>query len=195
MDPHGVRYAVPVDLASVTAVVQGAYHHYVARMGVRPRPMDVDYSHLMRRGCLFVLGSPAVATVTLIPDESSLYLDNLAVAPDQQGKGIGRRLLAFAEDHARQLWLPEIRLSTNSMMWENQRMYSAAGYEDYGRSEVAPGFERILYRKPIQGFDPAALSYLPPAEAVALSGATRSLGSTSGKGRRRAAAYPGPVLA
>ena len=61
----GIRYAVPVDLVSVEAVVQAAYRHYIDRIGVRPRPMDVDYAELMRRGCLFVVGSPAVATVTL----------------------------------------------------------------------------------------------------------------------------------
>ena len=26
----------------------------------------------------------------------------------------------FAEEHARQLWLPELRLLTHAMMWENR---------------------------------------------------------------------------
>ena len=175
MKALGVRYAVPVDLASVHAVVRSAYRHYIDRIGVRPQPMDADYAHLMRRGCLFVVGSPAIATVTLIPEESWLYLDNFAVAPDRQGQGIGRRILAFAEEHARQLWLPEVRLLTNVMMWENQRMYQAAGYEEYGRSEPAPGFTRIHYRKPVGSVDLAAIGYLPPAADVALSGVTRTV--------------------
>jgi ribosomal protein S18 acetylase RimI-like enzyme len=176
MRSPGVRYAVPVDLASVQAVVHSAYRHYVDRIGVRPSPMDADYAHLMGRGCLYVVGSPAIATVTLIPEDTGLYLDNFAVAPDRQGQGIGRRLLAFAEEHARQLWLPEVRLLTNVMMWENQRMYLAAGYEEYARSEPAPGRSRIHFRKRVGSYDLSAIGYLPPAEAVALSGITRTIG-------------------
>jgi ribosomal protein S18 acetylase RimI-like enzyme len=173
MDPLGVRYAVPVDLASVNAVVHAAYRHYVERIGVRPMPMDVDYTHLMRRGCLYVLGSPAIATVTLVPDDGYLYLDNLAVAPDRQGHGLGRRLLEFAEEHARQLWLPEVRLLTNAMMWENQRMYAGSGYAEYARSSAGPGFERIHYRKVVGGYEPAAISYLPPASSLVASRGAR----------------------
>jgi ribosomal protein S18 acetylase RimI-like enzyme len=133
--------------------------------------MDADYPHLMRRGCLFVVGSPAIATVTLIPEDGWLYLDNFAVAPDCQGRGIGRRILAFAEEHARQLWLPELRLLTHSMMWENQRMYAAAGYREYSRTELAPDRELIHYRKAVGGWDFSGATYMPTAAGVALAGA------------------------
>lgn len=182
----GIRYAVPVDLVSVEAVVHAAYRHYIDRIGVRPRPMDVDYPEQMRRGCLFVVGSPAVATVTLMPEETGLYLDNFAVAPDRQGQGIGRRLLTFAEQHARELWLPQITLMTNVMMWENQRMYTAAGYEEYARSAPAPGFERIHYRKVVATWDFAAPLYLPPAETVARTSPARS----TALGSHRRVTYP-----
>ena len=176
MQPLGVRYAVPVDLAAVHAVTHSAYRHYVGRIGARPAPMDADYPHLMRRGCLFVVGSPAIATVTLVPEDGWLHLDNFAVAPDRQGRGLGRRILAFAEEHARQLWLPELRLLTHVMMWENQRMYAAAGYREYTRTSPAPGQELIHYRKVIAGWDFSGATYLPTAGAalpvpVALAGA------------------------
>jgi ribosomal protein S18 acetylase RimI-like enzyme len=168
MKALGVRYAVPVDLAAVNAVIQSAYRHYIDRIGVRPSPMDVDYAQLMRRGHLYVVGAPAVATVTLVPEVDHLYLDNFAVAPDRQGQGLGRGVLAFAEQYARQLWLPEVRLLTNEMMWENQRMYLAAGYEEYKRTNHAPGFARIHYRKRISP-DLPAMAYLPRAAAVLAS--------------------------
>ena len=171
MQPLGVRYAVPMDLAAVHAVIHSAYRHYVERIGARPAPMDADYPHLMRRGCLFVVGNPAIATVTLLPEDGWLYLDNFAVAPDCQGRGLGRRLLAFAEEHARQLWLPEVRLLTHAKMWENQRMYTAAGYHEYTRSQPAPDRELIHYRKMIAGWDFSAETYLPTAAEVALAGA------------------------
>ena len=166
MQPLGVRYAVPVDLAAVHAVTHSAYLHYVDRIGARPAPMDADYPHLMRRGCLFVVGSPAIATVTLVPEDGWLHLDNFAVAPDRQGRGLGRRILAFAEEHARRLWLPELRLLTHAMMWENQRMYAAAGYREYTRTSPAPGQELIHFRKVIAGWDFSGATYLPTAQAA-----------------------------
>ncbi|GAA2042248.1 hypothetical protein GCM10009839_51180 [Catenulispora yoronensis] len=170
MQPLAVRYAVPMDLAAVHAVIHSAYRHYLTRIGARPAPLDADYPHLMRRGCLFVVGSPAVATITLTPEDGWLHLDNLAVAPDRQGQGLGRRILAFAEEHARRLWFPELRLLTHSMMWENQRMYASAGYQEYGRTELAPERQLIHYRKAVGGWDFSGPTYLPTATAL-LAGA------------------------
>lgn len=166
MQPLRVRYAVPVDLAAVHAVTHSAYRHYVDRIGARPAAMDADYPHLMRRGCLFVVGSPAVATVTLLPEDGWLHLDNFAVAPDRQGQGLGRRILAFAEEHARQLWLPEVRVLTHEMMWENQRMCAAAGYEEYMRTRVDEGQELVHHRKVVAGWDFSGVTALPTAGAV-----------------------------
>ncbi len=49
----------------------------------------------------------------LIARPGYLLLDNVAVLPAAQGRGIGARLLALAEDHARGPGLSEIRLYTN----------------------------------------------------------------------------------
>ncbi|MFL6116182.1 MAG: GNAT family N-acetyltransferase [Catenulispora sp.] len=166
MQQPAVRYAVPMDLAAVHAVIHSAYRHYPGRIGARPAPLDADYPHLMRRGCLFVVGNPAIATVTLEPEDGWLYLDNFAVAPDCQGQGLGRRILAFAEEHARQFWLPELRLLTHSMMSENQRMYASAGYAEFARTELAPGRELVHYRKAVGGWDFSGPTFLPVAGAL-----------------------------
>ena len=49
----------------------------------------------------------------IIVQPGYLLPDNVAVLPAAQGRGIGARLLALAEDHARELGLSEIRLYTN----------------------------------------------------------------------------------
>ncbi|NUP49608.1 MAG: GNAT family N-acetyltransferase [Catenulispora sp.] len=180
MQPLGVRYAVPMDLAAVHAVIHSAYRHYLTRIGTRPAPLDADYPRLMGRGCLFVVGSPAIATVTLLPEDGYLHLDNFAVAPDRQGQGLGHRILAFAEEHARQLWLPELRLLTHSMMWENQRMYTAAGYHEYARTTLAPDQELIHYRKAISTWDFSEPTFLPPAAAAGVYGVHGAGGGARG---------------
>jgi GNAT superfamily N-acetyltransferase len=48
-----------------------------------------------------------------------LLLDNVAVLPAAQGRGIGARLLALADEQARSLGLGEIRLYTNEAITEN----------------------------------------------------------------------------
>ncbi|MFC9384329.1 GNAT family N-acetyltransferase, partial [Streptomyces sp. NPDC057020] len=85
------------------------------------------------------LGPPA-------PGPHHLYLDNIAVHPDAQGTGLGRLLLGFVESRARELGLPEVRLLTNAMMWENQKLYERYGYEVVERRADGP-YDRIHYRK------------------------------------------------
>ncbi|MFD9243727.1 GNAT family N-acetyltransferase, partial [Streptomyces sp. NPDC059556] len=75
-----------------------------------------------------------------------LYLDNIAVHPDAQGTGLGRLLMGFVESRARELGLPEVRLLTNAMMWENQKLYERYGYEVVERRVDGP-YDRIHYRK------------------------------------------------
>lgn len=75
-----------------------------------------------------------------------LLLDNIAVAPERQGAGLGRRLLAFAEAEALRRGFHEVWLDTHQKMVENQRLYRAFGYEETGRGSDA-GFDRVFMRK------------------------------------------------
>jgi ribosomal protein S18 acetylase RimI-like enzyme len=95
-----------------------------------------------------VAGDPVVGLVVLRTEADHLYLDNIAVHPDAQGTGLGRRLLTFVEERARELGLPEVRLLTHALMRENQRMYARYGYEvDERRTADDP--DRVHYRKPV----------------------------------------------
>jgi GNAT superfamily N-acetyltransferase len=47
--------------------------------------------------------------IILISRPGYLLLENVAVLPAAQGRGIGARLLALAEDRARAFRVPEIR--------------------------------------------------------------------------------------
>ncbi len=75
-----------------------------------------------------------------------MLLDNIAVVPAAQGKGLGRRLLAFAETAARNENLPAIRLYTNQAMTENVALYTRIGYVETHRGEEN-GFHRVYMTK------------------------------------------------
>jgi GNAT superfamily N-acetyltransferase len=63
-----------------------------------------------------------------------------------QGRGIGGRLLALAEDHTRRHGLHEVRLYTNEAMTENLAYYPRRGYVESHRAEQ-DGFRRVFFRK------------------------------------------------
>ncbi|MFE4312185.1 GNAT family N-acetyltransferase, partial [Streptomyces sp. NPDC056891] len=112
---------------------------------VRPR-LVADPGGAGPAGGVFVAGARVVGPVALRTEADHLYLDNVAVHPDAQGTGLGRRLLGFVESRARELGLPEVRLLTNAMMWENQKVYERYGYEVVERRVDGP-YDRIHYRK------------------------------------------------
>jgi len=89
-----------------------------------------------------------IGVLVLRPVSGSLFLENVAVLPEFQGHGIGRALIAFAEQHGRELRLPEVTLYTNERMTENLRLYPKLGYVETGR-RVEEGFARVYFRKPL----------------------------------------------
>ncbi|MER5933191.1 GNAT family N-acetyltransferase [Streptomyces sp. NPDC002054] len=140
------RVARAADVPAVRAVTDAAYHPYIERIGIRPAPMDADHAAEVAAGHVFVLGEPVAGLVVLVPAADHLFLDSLAVHPDAHGTGLGRALLGFAEARARELGLPEIRLYTNALMWENRKLYPRYGYELVERRVDGP-YDRFHYRK------------------------------------------------
>ncbi|MGI5453514.1 GNAT family N-acetyltransferase [Streptomyces sp. CA-249302] len=146
MGDDEIRAAVAADVPAVKAVTDAAYHHYIERIGVVPQPMERDHAACVAAGQVFVTGDPVVGLVVVEVYDDHLYLDNIAVHPDAQGTGVGRRLLHFVDARARALGLPEVRLYTNAMMWENQKIYPKYGYELVERRVDGP-YDRLHYRK------------------------------------------------
>lgn len=145
-DTEQVRPAATDDVPAVRAVTDAAYHPYVARIGVVPQPMEADHMADVAAGKVFVTGEPVVGLVVVEAFADHLFLDSIAVHPDAHGTGVGRRLLRFVDARARELGLDEIRLYTNAMMWENQKIYPKYGYEVVERRVDGP-YDRIHYRK------------------------------------------------
>jgi GNAT superfamily N-acetyltransferase len=139
------RLARASDLPQIEALVEAAYAKYIPRIGMRPLPMDDDYSARVERSEAWVLGD-VDALIVLVPDEEWLLVDNVAVRPDLQGQGLGRRLLAFAEEEAARRGYRELRLYTNEKMTENRALYARLGYEELDR-ETITGRHAVWMRK------------------------------------------------
>ena len=90
-----------------------------------------------------------VGVLVMRPDPPALFVENVAVVPEWQGRGFGRALMAFAEEHARATGLAEVALYTNQKMTENLRFYAAIGYVETGRRSE-DGFARVFLRKALR---------------------------------------------
>ena len=145
---HDPRPATPDDLSAIESIVQRAYAPYVSRIGRAPGPMSDDYGALIGRGQVRVVERDGAVQglLVLIPGDDAMLLDNLAVAPAAQGSGLGRRMLEFAEQSAREAGYRAIRLYTNEAMTENIGLYSRIGYAETHRAEEK-GLKRVHMRK------------------------------------------------
>ena len=125
-----MRQAVAADAAAVRALTREAYAKWVAVTGREPLPMRVDYVEALAKHRFDLLHEDGVL-VALIETERNddhLLVVNVAVAPAHQKRGLGRRLLAHAEQLARQESLGTVRLYTNARMVENIALYKSLGY-------------------------------------------------------------------
>lgn len=141
-----MRRAGPADAAAVRALVRAAYAKWVPLLGREPKPMTADYDTAVRQRLVDLLfqDGELAALIEMQPGTDHLLIVNIAVAPSRQGRGIGRRLLAHAEDVAASLGLRELRLYTNGLFEENLRLYARVGYR-IDREEVLPTLCHAVY--------------------------------------------------
>ena len=146
--PEGLRRAAPNDLRVVRALIMQAYGGYLRQLGVRPGPMDDDYASLIAQHRVQVVerGGALLALLVLIPQPDAMLLDNIAVAPQVQGTGLGKALIRYAEQRAMEAGFQTIRLYTHARMTRNQAIYAAAGYQQTRRI-FERGLDRVYMEK------------------------------------------------
>jgi ribosomal protein S18 acetylase RimI-like enzyme len=149
-EPPGLRHATVADLPAIKAVIDAAYAKYLTRMDKPPAPMLRDYGPSVEHGTTWVTGSPITAVLTLYPREDHLLIENIAVHPGAQGRGLGRELLVFAEREATRRRLTRMALVTHEVMTENQAIYAHFGYTEVGR-RAEDGYRRIYMEKSLPG--------------------------------------------
>lgn len=142
--------AMPDDVPAIERLVAAAYAPYVERIGKPPAPMLDDYRARVAAEAAWILKDETsiAGVIVLVPKPDHLLIDNVAVAPPRQGRGVGRALLAFAEREAERRGYADVRLYTNAHMHENLRLYAKLGYQETGRGEDA-GYRRVYLHKRI----------------------------------------------
>jgi N-acetylglutamate synthase-like GNAT family acetyltransferase len=145
-----IRKAQTAEADAVRDVVLAAYQRYVAVIGTEPGPMLDDYRKRIAAEQVWVFeDTGSIAGVLVLEDGPDCFLlDNIAVRPDRQGLGIGRRLLDLGEAEAERCGWNRITLYTNALMVDNIAIYAARGYIERER-RIEKGFDRVYMEKPL----------------------------------------------
>jgi GNAT superfamily N-acetyltransferase len=125
-----LRRAGPADAEAVAALTRAAYAKWIPVIGRAPKPVTADYDAAVRAHLIDLLfeNGRLVALIECIRQPDHLLIENLAVAPEAQGSGHGRFLMAHVERLACTLGYSEIRLYTNKLFAENIAFYAKLGY-------------------------------------------------------------------
>lgn len=161
-DAQVARRALAGDAPALRDLVRAAYAKWVPLIGREPKPMTADYDKAVREHLVFVVESPGQldAAIELIPAADHLLVENVAVAPSAQGRGLGTQLMDVAERVARDLGLRELRLYTNGKFVENIALYEKLGYAITARAAIPGGGEVVWMGKRLDGA-PAGPLVLP----------------------------------
>ena len=105
---------------------------------------------LLGVACINTDQSPEYAQVDWAVSGPAMVVHRMAVDPQVQGQGVGRRLLAYAEELARSRGLPVMHVDTYSQNHRMQHLFERQGFcrrgeiHLHGRPLPYPCFEKIL---------------------------------------------------
>lgn len=148
-----MRRAVEGDLATVVDLTERAYAPYAEAFGSPPLPVTEDYAPRIAAGEVWLLedARDAVGLIVLQDAGDALLVYSVAVLPQRQGEGHGRRLLAFAEQVAADSGRQAVTLFTNARMERNLALYRRCGFVETGRrpNPHRLGWTLVDMRKPL----------------------------------------------
>lgn len=142
-----IRLAVEKDVPHLEAVEQSAATAFIGSsvgyVASRTVPQELLLK-LCKNGTLWVAAEDdkPVGFVATYPLDGFLYVHEISVARDQQGKGLGRRLMNVVEDYAIDKDYPYIGLTTFRDIRWNGPFYKSLGYK-----EIAPDTYSGLHNK------------------------------------------------
>ena len=146
-----MRRATLADAAAVRDLTRAAYAKWIPLIGREPKPMTANYelavvAHIID---LYEEHDVPVALIEFIPQATYLLIENIAVLPNQQGKGLGDLLFHHAETIARSLHLSELQLYTNAAFASNIVFYARRGFEEFHREPFPAGGVTVHMKKNI----------------------------------------------
>lgn len=144
-DPH-ISLADAGDIAAIRDLLNSAYRGEASKKGWtseshliagNTRATDATVQEVMtRQGSVFLKYTDPqqglIGCVNLQQQDRGIYLGMFSVSPVLQGGGVGKKLLAAAEEYAKKLGCAVIFMSVISVRDELINWYKRHGYADTG---------------------------------------------------------------
>lgn len=129
-----MRRANDHDYDVVVRLQRSAFAPNRELLGVAPLPLLADYRVVLREKKVWlavddVRVDRVAGVLVLEPREADLMIESIATDPDAQGTGLGRAMLAFAEQQAAERGYDTVRLYTGSVLTHLTDWYARHGYQ------------------------------------------------------------------
>ena len=154
------RPAVPTDAPAIVDLVRQAFGQPVAALGQAPWPVPANYGQAIRDDLVWLVleqpGGGALAALHLQDRGDHMHVVYVAVRPDKQGLGLGRALLALAEDEALAQGYDELRFQLRDASASAIRRYQNLGYRPIHPASDVGGpvvMGKVLRSDQTVGFD------------------------------------------
>lgn len=144
-----IRQAEARDEPEIMDCAEQAYARYVPLIGRKPAPMVADFASQIAAGEVYVATDDQDTVqgfIVFYAEEGHILLENVAVLPRAAGRGVGRTLIAFCENAARQRGINAVHLYTNEKMTDNLSIYPKLGYVEVAR-RTEDDFHRVYFEK------------------------------------------------
>ncbi len=142
-----IRRARVDDASELTQVMKRAYTPYIKQLdGIKLPPLEVDYSEEIKNYPVWVVEhkQQVIAGLIMFFNNEHAYLSNIGIDPAHQGKGIGYKLIDFAEGIAKEKGYAILELATHIKLLENIAYYNKLGYKEVERDENKVYFMKKL---------------------------------------------------
>ncbi len=138
------------DIPALTTLINSAYRGETSKKGwtteahllegkrTDEQEMTTIFQNPKNTILKFTENDKIIGSVLLVEKGHQLYLGMLTVSPELQNSGIGKKLLAAAENHAKSLGLSSIIMTVISVREELIAWYKRHGYVDTGEREAFP---------------------------------------------------------
>jgi GNAT superfamily N-acetyltransferase len=149
LPPLRFRRARPADIPAMTAIRLNVTENVLSDPRKVTRRMYEDYLHAQGRGWVCCSGRKIVGFAYASKVDASIWA--LFIQPGHEGRGIGRKLLAFAVNWLFALGHPAVTLSTRRGT-RAARFYAASGWRPEGddfSDDVT--FRKLALTSPAQG--------------------------------------------
>ncbi len=145
-DVISLRTAAADDVPRIVALLNAAFAMERAFVDHDRTTVD-EVERYHQTGTFFVVddddGGALVSCMYLERRADRVYLGMLAVSPGQQGRGLGRRMMAAAEQHAASLGCVAIDIRIVNLRTELPPFYRSLGFVDNG---TEPLIDSLLTR-------------------------------------------------